>query len=737
MTEKVEIHEFRPEDMPKSCTMIIVGPPGSGKCFGQGTEVLMADGSCKTVESIEIGDKVMGDDATPRNVKQLFTGKKPLYKITQKWGVQRPYLVTHDHMLCLKYKTKPKLVTGDKNDIWIEYPSEMPSGNGLRLTRIRFSTQRYGTRGAALFKAIERMNELISKLTDEYREVKMTVEDYAKMDKSLKVRCVSYRSSECIQQSHVSEVDPYMLGLWLGDYSSQQSVLTFQRNRDESKKFIDYIQKHNLKHNRHIPLSELTCKLSDAKKIVAGFIDSAGFSTANSYSISTKSETLRNNLIQICMSIGCMVTVHEDVVTLFGSVIRKLPVQSTIKVTDFTPIDFYYDFDLEYVGEGPYFGFETDGNHLFLLSDFTVVHNCLGKDTPVLMFDGTVKMVQNIRTGDKLAGDDFKPRTVLGTTSGMDFLYRVKQKTAMDYVVNSVHPLCLIDEEENVHEIEAQLFHRYPNEENLKGYRFDRKNGMIEKTDVEIEKLPIGRYYGFEIDGNHRFLLGDGTVTHNTNFMEYIAYVLRHRYPVARAFIGTEGAFMKFSEIFGPLFVSNYYDEEEQKQHVKRQRLCIFENGADYPGNRAINILDDVSDDPKIYKSKVMRQLFKNGSQHYQQLFMLGSQYAIDMPPDIRKSVSYVVIFREPEANERDKLYANFGGICGSRKNFDDLMDQLTGNFTCLVLKKRSQSNKLEHNVFYFKAKNMEGKKWKFGCKEFREWNNKRYDKNYVIDFDL
>jgi len=33
---------------------------------------------------------------------------------------------------------------------------------------------------------------------------------------------------------------------------------------------------------------------------------------------------------------------------------------------------------------------------------------------------------------------------------------------------------------------------------------------------IKIEKLEIGEYFGFEIDGNRRFVLGDFTVTHNT-----------------------------------------------------------------------------------------------------------------------------------------------------------------------------------------------------------------------------
>ena len=33
---------------------------------------------------------------------------------------------------------------------------------------------------------------------------------------------------------------------------------------------------------------------------------------------------------------------------------------------------------------------------------------------------------------------------------------------------------------------------------------------------IKLEKLEVDDYYGFTIDGNRRFLLGDFTVTHNT-----------------------------------------------------------------------------------------------------------------------------------------------------------------------------------------------------------------------------
>jgi len=43
---------------------------------------------------------------------------------------------------------------------------------------------------------------------------------------------------------------------------------------------------------------------------------------------------------------------------------------------------------------------------------------------------------------------------------------------------------------------------------------------------VEVEELDVGPYVGFIVDGNHRFLLGDFTITHNTSIARCLAKVL-------------------------------------------------------------------------------------------------------------------------------------------------------------------------------------------------------------------
>lgn len=68
---------------------------------------------------------------------------------------------------------------------------------------------------------------------------------------------------------------------------------------------------------------------------------------------------------------------------------------------------------------------------------------CLGKDTPVLMFDGTIKMVQDIVVGDQIMGDDSGPRNILSTCSGRETMYKVLSKKGEGYIVNESHILSL------------------------------------------------------------------------------------------------------------------------------------------------------------------------------------------------------------------------------------------------------------------------------------------------------
>ena len=68
---------------------------------------------------------------------------------------------------------------------------------------------------------------------------------------------------------------------------------------------------------------------------------------------------------------------------------------------------------------------------------------CMGRGTRVVMFDGSLKAVEDIKPGDQLLGPDSTPRNVISTTSGFDKMYWIRQSHAQDYMVNGDHILSL------------------------------------------------------------------------------------------------------------------------------------------------------------------------------------------------------------------------------------------------------------------------------------------------------
>ena len=68
---------------------------------------------------------------------------------------------------------------------------------------------------------------------------------------------------------------------------------------------------------------------------------------------------------------------------------------------------------------------------------------CHGAGTEILMYDGSIKKVEDIKVGDNLMGPDSKPRKVLSLATGIDQLYTVYQNNGNSYTVNKEHILCL------------------------------------------------------------------------------------------------------------------------------------------------------------------------------------------------------------------------------------------------------------------------------------------------------
>lgn len=68
---------------------------------------------------------------------------------------------------------------------------------------------------------------------------------------------------------------------------------------------------------------------------------------------------------------------------------------------------------------------------------------CLSPDTPILMWDGSIKNAEFIKIDDELIGDDGNKRIVLNTTFGIDDMYELVCDNGKSMIINSQHILTL------------------------------------------------------------------------------------------------------------------------------------------------------------------------------------------------------------------------------------------------------------------------------------------------------
>lgn len=152
---------------------------------------------------------------------------------------------------------------------------------------------------------------------------------------------------------------------------------------------------------------------------------------------------------------------------------------------------------------------------------YTSTMGCHAEDTPIIMADGTRKMVQDVKVGDELMGVDGQTRVVESLIRGNDKLFKVNQSKAESYVVNEGHVLSLIYVGgETYKNIEYGMtvnitVHDFMNlnEEMKSKFNGYKEDGTL--STITITEDEVGEFYGFELDGDKLYLMGDSTVTHN------------------------------------------------------------------------------------------------------------------------------------------------------------------------------------------------------------------------------
>jgi hypothetical protein len=176
--------------------------------------------------------------------------------------------------------------------------------------------------------------------------------------------------------------------------------------------------------------------------------------------------------------------------------------------------------------------------------------------------------------------------------------------------------------------------------------------------------------------------------------------------PIGTVISPTEQANKFFGAIVPPLFIHDEYTPEIIGNVVKRQKQmlnAIQNKGQTNLDPRAFLVLDDCLYDDDWTKDKNVRLLFMNG-RHYNIMFIITMQYPLGIKPNLRTQIDYVFILRENLINNRKRIWENYAGMFPTFDMFCQVMDQCTENFECLVINNNAKSNRIEDQVFWYKA---------------------------------
>ena len=210
--------------------------------------------------------------------------------------------------------------------------------------------------------------------------------------------------------------------------------------------------------------------------------------------------------------------------------------------------------------------------------------------------------------------------------------------------------------------------------------------------------------------------------------------------PIGTVISGTEEGNGFYGKLVPKLFIHNEYNTAIIENILKRQKQVLkqinkemqqFNRSTIDP--RTFVILDDCLYDNSWSRDKLMRCLFMNG-RHWKVMLVITMQFALGIPPALRTNIDYVFILRDPYISNRRRIYENYAGMFPTFEAFCQIMDQCTENYECLVINNNTKSNKLQDQIFWYKADGHGD--FRLGSREFWELSKQLNDEEEEDQYD-
>ena len=197
-------------------------PNGQFGCIDPETPVFLWNGMIEKAKNIKVGDKLIGDDGECRIVSKLTEGVDEMYEVSN--GNMDNYIVNSHHILTVCYSGHKSIFWKESSKTWyMNYfddttkkaksisssTSESASGNHFNKSQL--------SKEDAYNKILE-----LSNTVPDNNIFDINVQQYLSLPSSVKKHIKGVINTSVIQwEEQELPIDPYILGLWLGDGMSK------------------------------------------------------------------------------------------------------------------------------------------------------------------------------------------------------------------------------------------------------------------------------------------------------------------------------------------------------------------------------------------------------------------------------------------------------------------------------------------------------------------------------------
>ena len=314
---------------------------GGGKCLAYNTPIIMYDGNVKMVQDIVVGDKIMGEDSTPRNVLTLATGREEMYEIKPTRGDS--YIVNKSHILSLKYEN----------------------------TIVDISLKDY-------LKHTHKHN---------FKGFRVPLQ-FIKKDLPLDPYIIGiWLTDTHYKYNHIYNQNSFIITYLAQTLPQNDSYIDYTGNHYDYRivgPHTHFLKKNIINKNNHIPHIFKINNSHNRLKLLAGIIDSIGFLGNKGYGINHRNYTLIKDIQFIAKSLGFSCYLKQNKkkyiyyrLNIVGNTSQIPCIIPNKKSTTTKQINNVLHYNIKVIPRGiaRYYGFEIDGNRRFVLGSFDVTHN--------------------------------------------------------------------------------------------------------------------------------------------------------------------------------------------------------------------------------------------------------------------------------------------------------------------------------------------------------------------------